>query len=769
MYKFYPKIFVQPHGCISKLLLVMKLTTLLIAIAILQVSAATYGQKVTISVKNASLLTVFDDIKAQTGYDFMISTTILKSANKVSITVKNAELEDVLKQLFHDQPLTYEVDNKSILVKQKETSLLTNLKDKASKVFNLPADILVKVTDSLGQPLVGASVSLKGTRYNALTDNKGDFYLPAVPQGKYTLIVSYIGYAKSESNIVIDGKTLNLTVVLHTSTSALDQVQIIAYGSESKRFSVGAVTTVSADVIEKQPVTNPLTALQGQVPGLAINSTTGTPGSQVLVQIRGQNTLNPNTSLNKGYDQPLFIIDGVPFAPQNNVVSQLYSVANVLPSSGGISQTGGISPFNNINPNDIESISILRDADATSIYGTQGSNGVIIITTKKGKSGKTTFDLNVNSSFNSAARPVQLLNTQQYLQYRKDQYTADGATPSSDPNNFLAYAPDLTIYDQNKYTNWQKLIYGKTTNNTDIHASLSGGNANTTFIISPGYTRSDYNFPGNFADQRMTLHSALHSNSVDKRFTIDLVTDYGYDQNNAPASFGGQDILLAPNLPNLLDPAGNLVWNYKGVDLSSYQFYSALKQPTELQNYNLNLSLNLSYKILEGLTIGANLGYSRNTSSENSQDPASAQNPAYADANASFATNNYQTINIEPQLNYTKAIGRGVLTALLGSTYKKNTNNSTNNSGYGYTNDNLLGSILGAATVYDSDNSSIYRYSAAFARLRYIYDQKYIIQATGNRDGSSNFGPGLQFGNFGSIGAGWIFSGEKAVKDALPF
>jgi TonB-dependent starch-binding outer membrane protein SusC len=742
----------------------MRLTGIILLAGFLQVSAHGSAQTVTYQGEAVPLTRVLSVLEKQTGYVFFYNSRDLEGTVPVTVNLKNAPLEEALKAILYGQFLKFVIKGNTILITRPQA---------LQSVDSLPpksaVDLHGRVSDSAGAPLSGASVSLKGTRYNTSTDNKGNFSFPSVPQGKYTLMVSYIGYAKTESNIIIDGKPFNVTIVLHTASSALDQIQVIAYGTESKRFSVGSVTTVSADVIEKQPVTNPLLALQGQVPGLAINSTSGVPGSQVLVQVRGQNTLVPNTSLPKGYDQPLFIIDGVPFAPQNNVVSQLYSLANALPSSGGISQGGGISPFNNINPNDIESISVLKDADATSIYGTQGSNGVIIITTKKGKPGKTAFDLNVNSSFNSDARPVQLLNTEQYLQYREDAYAADGVTPTNDPNNFLGYAPDLTIFDQDKYTNWQKVINGKTSNNTDIHASLSGGNANTTFIVSPGYSRSDYNFPGNFADQRMTLHSALHSNSVDKRFTIDLVTDYAYDQNNSVGFGAGQDILLPPNLPDLLDPAGNLVWTYKGADLSAYQFYGYLKEPTDLQNYNLNLSLNLSYKILEGLTIGANLGYSRNTSSENSKDPASAQNPLTADANASFATNTYQTINIEPQLNYTKSIGKGSLTALLGSTYKKNTNNSTNNSGYGYTNDNLLGSILGAATVYDADSSTIYRYSGAFARLKYIYDQKYIIEATGNRDGSSNFGPGLQFGNFGSVGAGWIFSEEKTVKDALPF
>ncbi|WP_254060881.1 SusC/RagA family TonB-linked outer membrane protein [Mucilaginibacter sp. L196] len=745
----------------------MKLTALIITIAILHVSANVVAQKVTLNERQVSLDKVFKDIRTQTGYDFLIGNGLIEKAGLVTIDVKNADLKDVL-NIILQAPLTYEMVNKTVVVKNQEASFFDNLKDKAAKLLTLPANITGRVIDSLGQPLVGASVSLKETKYNTLTDSKGDFTFSSVPQGKYTVIVNYIGYARFEKNIEVEGRDLRIVLVAHTSISSLDQVQIIGYGTESKRFSVGSVATVTAEDIGKQPVTNPLLSLEGQAPGLAVTAMNGVPGSTVLVQVRGQNTLGTTSLGQKPYDQPLFIVDGVPFATGNANISQLSNLALAQTYSGGINQETGLSPFNGINPNDIESITILKDADATSIYGSEGANGVILITTKKGKPGKTTFDLNLNTQFNSAAQPVQLLNTQQYLQLRKDAFAVDGITPSSNPND-PGYAPDLTIFDQNKYTNWEKIIAGNTTNNTDVHASVSGGTANNTFLVSTGYTRSDYNYPGDFADQRYTLHSALHSTSADKRFSIDLVTDYGYDQNNSAGFGGSQDVVLPPNLPDLIDPAGNLIWNYKGVPLNVQNFYSSLKQPAYLQNFNFNSSLNLSYQILQGLTIGANLGYSRNTTSENSEDPASSQDPSYAQANASFANNAAQTINIEPQINYNKSIGKGTLSALLGGTYKKNTTDASQTLAYGYSNDAFLGSIDGATSTYPYDAANIVKYSAAFARLKYIYDQKYIIEFTGRRDGSSNFGPGRQFGNFGSVGAGWIFSEEKIFKEALPF
>jgi len=751
----------------------MKLTALMLFVAFMQVSASTLAQKVTLSERNASLTTIFEQIRNQTGYDFAYTTATIQAARPVTIDVKNVDLTEVLERIFADQPLNYTIENKSVAVSIKEPSFFDRLSDKVKNAFKIPADIGGTVTDTLSNPIAGASVSIKGTNITTQTDSKGNFNFPNMPQGKYTLVFSYVGYEKSEITIINTGTNTRVGLVLRRGTSQLDQVQVVAYGTESKRFSVGSVATVTADDIEKQPVTNPLLALQGQAAGLVVTSTGGIPGSQVTVQVRGQNTLLNNTLNNytnlKPYDQPLFIIDGVPFASQNNNINQIASLVSTQTYTGGnIQPGGGFSPFNNINPADIESISILKDADATSIYGTQGSNGVIIITTKKGNPGATHFDLNVNTSFNSAADPVQMLNTQQYLQLRKDAYAADGLTPGNDPNNYLAYAPDLTIFDQSRYTNWEKIIDGKTTNNTDVHGSLSGGTVNNTFIMSAGYDRSTYNYPGDFADQRFTFHSNIHHLSTDKRLTVDMTTDFGYDQNNSAGYGGGQDIVLPPNLPGLLTPSGGLIWNYQGVDLTSDQFYSGLQQPTTLQNYNFNAAFHISYKIWNGLSIGADVGYNRNTTNEHNIDPTSSQNPAGYDviATSTFANTIYQTINVEPQIKYNRTFGKGVLSALIGSTYKKNTNYSTQIEGSGYSNDNLLGSINGATTLTAFDGSNIYKYSAGFARINYIYDSEFILDLSGRRDGSSNFGPGQQFGNFGAVGAGWIFTEEKIFKSS---
>lgn len=739
----------------------MRLTTVILIASLMQVSASGFAQLITINRKNVQLKSVLKEIRRQSGFDFFYDGKIITEDQRIDINIQNVTIDEALQNTFEGLNFIYEIEGKKIAIKKKPAPSLI---EKVKSFFD-NINISGIITNENGIPLNGATIKVKGSKILTKTNTEGAFTLNGVDENA-KLIISFMGYEDMEVKAI---KNLGI-IKLKLSNNPLDEIRVVAYGTESKRFSVSSISTVSADVIEKQPITNPLLALQGQAPGLTISATSGIPGSQVLVQVRGQNTLNLNSSVNapKPYDQPLFIVDGVPFASQNQNVSQFASMVAAQRTADGISPSIGISPFSNINPADIESISILKDADATSIYGTQGSNGVILITTKKGKAGATNFDVNVNTNVNSVGRPVELLNTQQYLQLRRDAYAADGATPSSDPADYNNYAPDLTIFDQNKYTNWQKLIYGQNTTNTDVHASLSGGSVNNTFIISTGFNRSTYNYPGDFADQRFTLHSNQRHISKNDRLSVSLTTDFGYGQNNSAGFGGARDAILSPNLPDLLDASGKLLWTYKGVDLTSQQFYASLLKPTKLHNYNFNAAFNISYKLLEGLTISANIGYNRNNTNENSIEPGVAQNPAYLSRQSNFSDITFQTINVEPQINYSKTIGKGILSAILGATYKKNNNSSRYVTGYGYSNDNFLGSINGASSVLANDDATLYRYNAGFARINYIYDQRFILNLTGRRDGSSNFGPGRQFGNFGAVGAGWIFSEENIVKKLLP-
>lgn len=748
----------------------LHLIIILLTACFIQLAMAADAQNVTLSKTNAPLTEVLKEIRKQTGFDFAITNAQVKVAKPISIQVTGEALKNVLNQCFSGQPFSYTIENKTIIVVPKKEA------EKTKVDVNVPITISGKVVDTTGQPLPGATIRVNGTKQAIRTDNKGEFAF-SLPDNNEIIQVGYIGYQTKD--ILITESNTNMVIVLKISTSQLDQVQIVAYGQKtSERYNVGSIATVTAKQIETQPVSNPLLALEGQVPGLTITPTSGVPGSTVLVQIRGQNTLsvNPLVSGTGPLDEPLFIIDGVIFAPQNQNINQFNSIG----APGSIryynNPFGGQSPFNSINPMDIESISVLKDADATSIYGSQGANGAILITTKRGKAGKVKLNFSASSGYNRVTSPVQMMNTQQYTAMLREGINNDGFGSYLTPAN-APYFADLLIYNQNKSTDWFKEFEGGTAKQSTVNASLSGGTIDDNFYLGTGYNNQDYNFPGNFADNRVSINSSFQHQSSDQKFKIEFGTYYSYDQNN---SSGAPSVLkafsLAPNIPDFVDSQGNLVWNYKGYDftkaLSIQNPYAYLKQPADAQIYNLTSHVNLSYQLFIGFNFSTEFGYNKDVNQEYGALPLSSLDPNASTeyiSSASRGLNNFEGITVTPQLSYNRAIGKGIFSVLFGGDYQKLSSFSTEIFGKGFANDALLHSISAAATTSAEDNSGETKYIGAHARINYIWDKKYIVNLTGNKDGSSNFGPGRQYGNFGSVAGGWIISEESFFKQFLPF
>lgn len=724
-----------------------------------------YSQTITLSLKKVSLEKTFKEIRKQTGYSFVYTREQINKSNPVSINIKDASINDALDICFANQPLTFIIEDKHIIVKDKPDE--TN-----SPLARAGIDITGKVINEQNEPVVGATVAVEGTAMAMATDSKGEFGFSNLKVND-VLHISSIGYHSIE--IPIDGRTY-VVITLQTSVATLDETIIKGYYTTTKRLNTGSVSKVTAEEIATQPVSNPLAALQGRVPGLVVTSTSGLPGSSINIQIRGQNSLNPDpyNSLSPK-DNPLFIIDGVPYAPQNNNINQLRSIASPGLNIKLNNSYGGISPFSTMNPADIESVEILRDADATAIYGSRGANGVVLITTKKGKMGKSKFRMSANSGVSSVAHTLPMMNTKQYLEIRREAFANDGVIPTSNnPSNFRTYAPDLLIYDTSKYTDWKKFFIGNSSHTTNINTSLSGGSENTQFLLGAGYYHETYIYPGDFAYDRASVNSNLHHNSVNKKLSIDFSSNYSFDKNN---SSGSPNLLAAysldPNFPNLLDENGNLLWSYKGAryGVSIVNPLSYLKKKYSVTNFNLISHLQVGYKIFPDLEIRASLGYNYLNSLEYSGDPAISQDPAafHRIASADFGTNDIHNWIIEPQAEYNKLFGKSKINILLGETIEQDINSSTLIDASGYSNDMLITSISGAPDKTVSDGYSQYKYNAIFGRVNYMFAQRYIINLTGRRDGSSRFGPGKQFGNFGSVGAAWIFSEENFIKSNLPF
>jgi len=724
----------------------MRLTGILLLAAMLQVSAHGRAQTVTYSAQAVPLTQVLSAIERQTGYNIFYDVGDLEDSRPVTVQLKAASLTEALEKVLEGQSLYFEIQGNTVSISRKR---IVNALPVVAPPETLPppGDIHGRVTDSLGNPLAGASVSVKGSHKGTQTGADGSFELKGIGE-KAILVVSFTGY--ETQYITWDGKS-GVAVRLRQDVNALQDVVINkGYYTEKQKLSTGDVGVVTAKEIQEQPVSDPLMALEGRVPGLVVTQINGVPGAQLTVQIRGQNSLVQGSS-------PLFVIDGVPYAPGNNAIQVLGSATGIGPGSV---QPGGSSAFNNIDPAQIESIEVLKDADATAIYGSRGASGVILITTKKGKAGKLSFDGNVYQGASAVTHFMPIMNTRQYVEMRREAFANDGVTPT------VTNAPDLLVYDTTRYTNLEKLFIGGTAHVTDAQTSLSGGNANSSFLVGAGYHHQTTVFPGDLADNRASVHLNFNQLSGDRKFIFNLSTSYSTEINRLNTG----DITIywnmPPDVPSFFDSLGNLQWQKGGVHYANPLAY--LKNYYSGKTDNLLSNVLLSYQLLPGLKVRTSLGYNTLLLNETSLSPIAAQDPGYNPTGSSnYAVSQFKSWIIEPQVEYTREIARGSLNILAGSTWQEQTNGYSYISGSGYASDLLLQSIANATSVRAGNSNTEYHYTAVFGRVNYNWQDKYILNLTGRRDGSSRFGPGRQFGNFGAAGAAWIFSSEDFFRPLL--
>src|SRR5687768_559004 len=353
-------------GAHRKWIRVMQLTAIFLLAAGLQVAAHTAGQTVTLKVNNAPLKQVFVAIQQQTGFSILVDQKLVEQSKPVSLDVQEMPLSEVMALCLQNQSLEYEIESQAIIVKKRE--VFKPVEDDVSPVKG-------RVVNDKGEPVEGVSVTVKGSNVGTSTNANGEFFLDDIDENA-VLVFTHTSIEKIEQK---RNNRNELTIGVKVRTSILDEVQVIPYGTQTKRFSVGNVTTVKGEDIAKQPVNNPLLALQGRVPGLFITQNTGVAGGSVTERVQRP------ISIAKG-NEPDYVIDGVPYYLQ-------------LPKVGFENIILGGNPLNFINPADIESIEVLKDADATAIYGSRAANGAILITTKKGKAGRMALDVNIQQGW----------------------------------------------------------------------------------------------------------------------------------------------------------------------------------------------------------------------------------------------------------------------------------------------------------------------------------------------------------------------------------
>lgn len=741
-------------GCLSlskklttsqkKIFLAMRLTALLLTACCLQVSARSFGQKVTISVHDAPVKQVLLQIKQQTGYLFFYNSDVLDDRQKISLDVKQAPILEVLPQLLQQFDLTYNIRNKTIFLQKAKNQ---HADDNNATLKPGPIDITGKVTNPNGEPLAGANIMVARTHTGTITDADGNFDLKNLKNDDQ-LVISYIGY---ETKKVAVGTNQNIAITLKIADNKLDEAVVEGYGTTSQRLATGNITTVTAKEIEHHPVMNVLQALQGRVPGLEVTPQNGFSSAPYKIEIRGRKYLNDNLA-----PDPLIIVDGVPLNVLNfQAVSPNGSEG--FTQSGVPNPIGGQSPLFSLDPNEIESVTVLKDADATAIYGSRGGNGVIIITTKKGKAGPAKFNVSYSTGFQKNMRWFDLMNTKQYLEMRREAFKNDNITPD------ISNAPDLVKWDTTRYTDWQRFIYGGTGRTTKVNANVNGGDKYTKYRISLDYDKRTNITTKSGANERIAVANYLSHRTVNNLFKMEMNNTYSYIKINT-VDLPISTLFLPPDAP----PA----FIDNKINFSGWDPFTSFVEPfgSLFDTYNsgtsyLNSNLSLSLLPLKGLTLKTSIGYNSFNTDEIYVVPIAGQNPLY---NPTGTINEGVTKGsswiVEPQAEYIYNTKHFKTSFMVGSSIQSVEQKTIGAAGFGFTDDNLLKSIANAPITAGVDAHGQYKYFAAFGRINLNYDDKYILNLNARRDGSSRFGPGKQFGNFWSIGGAWIMSDEDWFK-----
>ena len=610
--------------------------------------------------------------------------------------------------------------------------------------FTQQQEIFGIVTGPQDQPLAGVAVYIQGESTGTVTNREGEYAIRAAPGD--ILVFSYLGFKPVE---VLLEEESNINVHMKEDVSFLGEVEINAgYYNTTRRESTGNISRVTAEEIEMQPVVSPLQALQGRMAGVEILPGGSHPGMAPTIQIRGQNSLRSEGNY------PLYIIDGVP--------------VNSTPlESNSLMGHTGIDPLNTLNLANIQSIEVLKDADATAIYGSRGANGVVLITTKKGNYGERGIEARIYSGISTVPNRIDLLNTEEYLEIRDRAFENDEVAP----NEQNAY--DLVLWDEDRYTDWQDFFFGNNSPVTDVNIAGSGGNENTSFRLGGAFHKQGTVYIGDFNYQKITANLGLNHRSKDDKLQVSLSVNYGVDNNHLlgnGVNIASSPFTLAPNAPAIFNNDGSLNWEdwgNAGLDNPLAGYFNS----SRTQSNNLVSSLGLSYELFSGMILKTNVGYTNFESDELVKMPSRSYNPSdEVDHYSLYKQIERSSWIIEPQLNYELAVGNGTLSALIGGTFQENKNLHMGIQGEGYVSEAMIGNLSAAENIINSSTlNTTYRYAALFGRLGYNWRQKYFINLTGRRDGSSRFGPGKRFANFGAVGAAWIFSEEDFVNDGLGF
>jgi len=728
----------------AKIVLTMKLVTLLLMATLSQVTAIGYSQKISLEKRNVSIETAFKAIENQTDYLFLYDKLDLPSSRLVSVSIKNATIDQTLNQLFQDLPLSYKIFKKNIVIKKEVKVKEESAVIPAEKPAFFQA-LKGKVTDEKSEGLPGVNIVIKGTSKGATTNTSGEYEIDITDKGT-VLVFSFVGYLTQEMEV---GNRTTLDVTLKVDDKALEEVVVVGYGTQKKSDLTGAISSIKAEDLRKLPTTSFDQAIQGRAAGVQVTQASSAPGGRVSIRIRGGNSLSSG-------NEPLYVIDGYPITAGG--------------TAGG--NGAGQNPLASINPSDIASMEILKDASATAIYGSRGANGVVLVTTKRGKAGKTSVTYDGYYGVQKVIKKLDLMNAREFATMVNEARANDGVATPAYPNPADLYNfPDPATMGEG--VDYQDEIFRSAAiqNHT---LNISGGNDNTKIAVSGSYFDQKGVLIGSDfkrASIRANIDTKLSKNIM---FSTNLTGSKVWGNNGRSEGDGGGNantvnaaLIMPPTVPIFQKdgtytrlnptPGGSTVHNPVPIVLFNKDFQNVDR---------LMGTMAFTWNIISDLSLKVSVGTDMSSANRETYEPRETVNGYNANGRAGQANRRSMSYLNENILTYNKAINKHLFNVVAGYTRQMDRDQQFSASSSNFLTDLYEADKLDAGAVFASpaswkNQSQLVSY---LGRINYTFNNKYLLSLTGRSDGSSKFGANNKWAFFPSVAVGYRLSEEKFIQ-----
>lgn len=705
------------------------------------------AQKVTLQFRQVKLAKVFEAITQQTGLTVAYSRPIVNPDRVVSIEANKEELSNVLAQLLKGMNVAFEIGETKIYLKEKTVS---ETPQKGERLITISGIIV----DEKGEMIIGASIAVQGTTLGTITNADGEYSLANVPENSQ-ITISFIGY--QSISLPANAKALG-KIVMKEDNELLDEVVVVGYGTQSKARVTGSIASLKKEQIKDMPVTSFEQAIAGQMPGVQVMQQSGTPGSGSSIKVRGASSITAGTN-------PLIVIDGFPMTTSNTATL--------------------------LNPEDIESTEVLKDASSAAIYGSRGANGVIVVTTKKGKEGKTNINAKAYFGVQKVSHKIEMMDAYEYANFMttaRNNYWVDlnpGVNKPTDDNNTRvkkARIPDYIVPYLNGETglintDWQDEIF-QTAAMQQYDISVSGGNQKLSHYTSASFVSQD-GIIKNSGFQRFSARSNIQA-VINKRVTFDLslAPSYSKTRQISEKNHKQDGLVLLTTIANpaarAYDEDGSIMYGNQ-IELGNAWGTSVIESPLaiaksikdNLHQFRMIGNANISVNILEGLNFKTHFGMEYSNQREDYFRPSYLGN--YNTQAPTQATGKYwnaQTTNWvnENTLNYKKDFGKHHFDVLLGLSAQKQNYLVASMEAANYPNDNVT--TLNAGIVNTGTTTeSVWTLLSYFGRINYFFQNKYLLNFSIRWDGSSRFGKNNKYGCFPAVSLGWRVKEENWLKN----